>query len=96
MQFAFDIWKSSLAAGSKTPRHIHETEEVFILLKGKIKAIIGGKEVVCVAPATVICPAHIPHQLINIGDESSEQIVVLGINSKICDANEKEMTLPWR
>jgi len=92
----FEIWKSSLGVGAKTPRHVHETEEVFILLKGKIKAIIGDKEVHCTAPATLICPAHIPHQLINIGEESTEQFAVLGIDSTICDANEKELKLPWR
>ncbi len=92
----FEIWKSSLAVGSKTPRHVHETEEVFILLKGQIKAIIGEREVHCVAPATLICPAHVPHQLINVGDESTEQLAVLGIDSKICDADEKELKLPWR
>ena len=92
----FEIWKSNLGVGSKTPRHVHETEEVFVLLKGKIKAIIGEKELICTAPTTLICPAHIPHELINIGDESTEQFAVLGINSKICDVNDIEMKMPWR
>jgi quercetin dioxygenase-like cupin family protein len=92
----FEVWKSSLSVGSKTPVHVHETEEVFILFKGKIKAIVGDKELTCVAPATLICPAHVPHQLINIGDEASEQIAILGIDSTICDASEKKMKLPWR
>jgi len=92
----FEIWKSCLGVGARTPRHVHETEEVFVLLKGKIKAVIGDKEVLCTAPATLICPAHIPHELINIGNEATEQFAVLGVDSKICDANEKEMKLPWR
>jgi quercetin dioxygenase-like cupin family protein len=92
----FEIWKSSLGVGSKTPRHVHETEEVFVLLKGKIKAIIGEKEVVCTAPTTLICPANIPHELINIGDEPSEQFAVIGIDSKICDVHDNEMKMPWR
>lgn len=92
----FEIWRSSIAVGSKTPRHCHETQEVFILLKGEILAIIGDKEVRCVAPSTLICPANVPHQLINVGQEPTDQILVLGIDSKIFDMDGKEMQLPWR
>ena len=79
----FEVWRASIAVGSRTPRHVHETEEVFIVLKGKILAIIGDQEIECSAPATLICPANVPHQLINIGDEATDQILVLGIDSKI-------------
>ncbi len=92
----FEVWRASIAVGSRTPRHVHETEEVFIVLKGKILAIVGDEEVECIAPATLICPANIPHQLINIGDEPTDQILVLGIDSKICNAEGEEMQLPWR
>jgi quercetin dioxygenase-like cupin family protein len=78
----FEVWRASIAVGSKTPRHVHETEEVFIVLKGKILAIVGDQEIECTAPATLICPANVPHQLINIGDEPTDQILVLGIDSK--------------
>jgi quercetin dioxygenase-like cupin family protein len=92
----FEIWRSSIAVGSKTPKHSHETEEVFILLKGEILAVIGEREVRCSAPATLICPANIPHQLFNIGQDPTDQILVLGIGSKIFDVEGKEMELPWR
>jgi mannose-6-phosphate isomerase-like protein (cupin superfamily) len=92
----FEIWRSSLSIGSKTPKHAHETQEVFILLKGEILAVIGEKEVKCIAPATLICPANIPHQLFNIGKEPTDQILVLGIGSKIFDVEGKEIHLPWR
>jgi quercetin dioxygenase-like cupin family protein len=92
----FEVWRASIAVGSKTPLHVHETEEVFIVLSGKIRAIIGDEEFECIAPATLICPANIPHQLVNIGDEPTDQILVLGIDSKIHNASGQEMTLPWR
>lgn len=91
-----EVWRSSLAVGSNTPRHVHETEEIFVLLKGKLLAVIGDKQIYCEAPATLICPAEIPHQLFNIGDEPTDQIVALGIDSKILDMHGKEMKLPWR
>lgn len=92
----FEVWRASLAVGSKSPRHVHETEEVFIVLKGHILAIVGDREFHCIAPSTLICPANVPHQLINVGDEPSDQILVLGIDSKIADLEGHELTLPWR
>jgi quercetin dioxygenase-like cupin family protein len=92
----FEVWRASIAVGSKTPKHVHETEEIFIILKGEILAIVGDQEVHCKAPATLICPANIPHQLINIGDEPTDQILVLGIDSQISDTTGQVMTLPWR
>lgn len=92
----FEVWRASIAVGSRTPRHVHETEEVFIVLKGKILAIIGDQEIECIAPATLICPAGVPHQLINIGEEPTDQILVLGIDSDIKNMDGEVMNLPWR
>lgn len=92
----FEVWRASLAVGSKSPKHVHETEEVFIVLKGHILAIIGDEEFHCIAPSTLICPANVPHQLINVGDEPSDQILILGVDSKISDLEGKELHLPWR
>ena len=92
----FEVWRSSIAVGSRTPLHVHETEEVFVILKGHILAIVGGQEVHCIAPATLICPSNVPHQLINAGDEPTDQILVVGIDSKISTADGEVMTLPWR
>lgn len=92
----FEIWRSSWEVGGATPKHTHETEEIFIFLKGKGRAIIGDEEFYFEAPCTIICPAHVPHQLFNAGDEPTDSILVLGVGSKIVDANGKEMKLPWR
>lgn len=92
----FEVWRASLAVGSKSPRHVHETEEVFIVLKGHLLAIVGDQEYHCVAPSTLICPANVPHQIINVGDIPSEQILILGINSKIADLQGNTLHLPWR
>lgn len=92
----FEVWRASLAVGSRSPRHVHETEEVFIILKGHILAIVGDQEYHCIAPSTLICPANVPHQLINVGHEPSDQILILGIDSKISDLEGKELSLPWR
>ena len=91
-----EIWHSSIAVGSSTPRHVHESEEIFVILKGEILAVIGEEEVFCSAPATLICPADIPHQIFNVGAEPTDHFLVLRIDSKIHNAAGEEMNLPWR
>jgi mannose-6-phosphate isomerase-like protein (cupin superfamily) len=93
----FEVWRSSLPPGSRTPpHHVHDTEEVFIFLKGKGKAVVNGKETEFVAPCTVVLPAHVPHYYMNTGTEPTDAIVVIGIGSQIRDKDMKLMDLPWR
>ncbi len=92
----FEVWRTSWEVGGATPMHVHATEEIFIFLKGKGRAIIGGEEFEFEAPCTIICPANVPHQLFNAGDEPTDSILVMGVGSKIRDMNGKEMKLPWR
>jgi mannose-6-phosphate isomerase-like protein (cupin superfamily) len=92
----FEIWRSSVEPGGSTPLHVHDTEEIFILLRGKGKLIVGDRTVEFEAPATVIAPAFVPHQLVNTGDIPTDQIVVVGLGSEIKNEAGKVMDLPWR
>ena len=92
----FEVWHSSIAAGSCTPRHTHETEEIFIFFKGEGKAVVGDEEVFYKAPCTLILPAHVPHQIFNLGDEPTDHIAVLGCHSEIVSSSGMIMQLPWR
>lgn len=91
-----EVWKSSIAAHSCTPKHVHEVQEIFIFLKGEGKVEIDGKPFYFKAPCTVMCPANVPHQFFNTSDESSEQIVVLSLGSEIRTMTGQLMNLPWR
>lgn len=92
----FEIWRSSVPPGGKTPLHVHDTEETFILLRGKGKLLVGDSTIEFEAPVTVIAPAHVPHQLVNTGDVPTDQIVVVGVGSEITNAEGAVMDLPWR
>lgn len=91
-----EVWRSRVAVGSKTPLHTHESEEIFVFLKGQGRALIGDQEVEFRAPATVIAPAGVPHQFINTGAEATEAIVIVRLGSRIEDARGEPMNLPWR
>lgn len=92
----YEVWKTKWGVGASTPRHKHETDEIFIFLKGKGKVIIDDNETHFTAPCTIICPANAYHQFFNTGEEKTESIVVLGSKSTILDENETTMNLPWR
>lgn len=93
---SFEVWRSSIAAGSRTPSHTHETEEIFVVLAGQGRAHIGDQVFDFVAPATVIAPAGVEHFIENTGTSPTDSIVVVGLGSTIRNAEGDAMDLPWR
>lgn len=91
-----EVWRSSIAVGSRTPEHTHASEEIFVVLAGRGVLHVGERALAFEAPATVIAPAGVAHWVENTGDVPTDQIVVVGADSEIVDANQKVMTLPWR
>jgi len=91
-----EVWHSRIAPHSCTPLYQHETQEIFIFLKGEGKAIVGTEEIFFKAPCTLLLPPNIPHQIFNIGDEPSEQIVILKSEAGIYTMQGDPMQLPWR
>ena len=91
-----EVWRSSIAVGSRTPLHTHESEEVFIVLSGSGVLHVGEQTLPFTAPATVIAPAGIPHWVENTGPGPTDQIVVVPVGSTIKGADGRVMDLPWR
>lgn len=91
-----EVWRSSIAAGARTPVHTHDSEEVFIILAGRGVAHVGDQALPFEAPATLIAPAGVPHWVENTGTEPTDQIVVVRPGSAIKDADGQIMDLPWR
>lgn len=92
----FEVWRSNVAVGSATPAHRHSSEEVFVFLRGKVRARIGDEEFEFEAPSTLVAPANVPHQYWNIGDVETDAIVIIGIGSQIWNQSDELMELPWR
>lgn len=91
-----EVWRASIAPHSETPLHTHESEEIFVILKGEGVAIIGGKELPFAAPATLIAPAGVPHQVRNTGEQPTDHIVIVRAHSSIYGADRRTLDLPWR
>jgi len=93
---SFEVWRTSVAPGSATPPHRHESEEIFVFLSGSGRAQIGTQTLNFTAPATVIAPAGVTHQFFNTGSTPTDALVVVGVGSSIYDKDGHEMDLPWR
>lgn len=92
-----EVWKSSIAPGSCTPRHSHDCEELFVFIKGKGKVEYDHDGVVYYeAPCTLVIPMGVEHQIYNTGEEPTEHLVILGAQSKVLNVQGEEMHLPWR
>jgi mannose-6-phosphate isomerase-like protein (cupin superfamily) len=91
-----EVWRSSIAVGSRTPVHTHASEEVFIVLSGSGVVHVGEQALAFEAPATVIAPAGVAHWVENTGTVPTDQIVVVRPGSEIAGADGRVMALPWR
>lgn len=92
----FETWRTSVAVGSRSPVHSHDSEEIFVMLRGKGQLIIGGEPYDFEAPCTLIAPAKVQHQFINTGDVPTDAIVIVGIDSKIYAEDGETIVFPWR
>lgn len=69
----------NLPVGKRVPLHKHPTtDELFFVLKGKIKFKVGDKEIVAVPGDIVEGKMDIPHTFVNIGDEHAAFLSVKG------------------
>lgn len=91
-----EVWHSSIEVGSETPVHTHSHEEIVILLKGKLEAVVEDKHSVCEAPCTIILPALQKHILKNVGEVPTSHYLVMPAKSTISDSTGQDMQLPWR
>ncbi|MCD6574416.1 cupin domain-containing protein [Candidatus Aerophobetes bacterium] len=69
----------NLPVGEYVPLHKHPTtDELFFILKGKIKFKVGDKEFVAVKGDVVQGKMNIPHRFENVGDEPAAFLSVKG------------------
>jgi quercetin dioxygenase-like cupin family protein len=89
-----EVWRARMDAGSATPPHQHDHEEVVVVLSGRGRARIGDEEVTFGAGDTLILPAGKVHQIFS--ETASESIAVMPRRSTIRTPSGEVMDLPWR
>jgi quercetin dioxygenase-like cupin family protein len=89
-----EVWRARMDAGSATPPHQHDYEEVVVVLSGRGRARVGDEEVTFSAGDTLILPAGKLHQIFS--ETASESIAVMPLRSTIRAASGEVLELPWR
>lgn len=91
-----EVWQTWVAPGAGTPPHVHEGEEVVVVLRGRGELHVGDTVASFEGPCALIAPAGVPHQIINTGSEQVEAVAALPLRSKIATPDGEELVLPWR
>lgn len=69
----------NLPVGTRVPLHKHPTtDELFFVLKGKIKFKVGDTEIIAVPGDVIEGKMDVPHTFANIGDEPAAFLSVKG------------------
>ncbi len=74
----FVMGQSQVYPGGGIPRHAHENEEVYLILKGRAQMTVGDTTFEVAEGMAVYLPPHTPHELRNLG---GEDVVLLFVYS---------------
>ena len=89
-----EMWHGRMDAGSATPPHSHDTEEIVLFLKGSGRATVGDVEVRYRPGDTLILPPAQVHQIFAETDSEYVAAMPLGGTLKLPDGTP--LDLPWR
>ena len=89
-----EVWFGRMDAGSATPPHSHDTEEVVLFLKGSGRASVADREMHYQSGDTLILPAGQVHQIFSETDSEFVAAMPIGGTLKLPDG--AVIDLPWR
>jgi quercetin dioxygenase-like cupin family protein len=89
-----EMWVGRMEAGSGTPPHNHDTEEVVHILRGSGRALVAGREMHYRSGDTLILPAGHVHQI--FADTESEFVSAMPMGGTVTLADGTLIDLPWR
>jgi mannose-6-phosphate isomerase-like protein (cupin superfamily) len=91
-----ELWKQKVEPDAATPVHLHECEEVVVVLQGSGRLIMDGRISEFEANSTLIIPPDTVHQILNTG---REELFIIGcFNSSpvaVYSTDGEKIVLPW-
>lgn len=91
------VWQQSVAPGGATPPHRHDCEEAVICSGGIGELRLGDKVERFACDMTVVIPANVEHQIINIGRAPLQFVAIFSMSPvHACFPDGTAIELPWR
>lgn len=91
------VWQQSVAPGAATPPHRHDCEEVVICSGGTGELRLGEQAAQFSRNMTVVIPANVEHQIVNVGDEALQFVAVFSMSPvRAYFPDGTAIELPWR
>jgi mannose-6-phosphate isomerase-like protein (cupin superfamily) len=93
---SIELWKQTVEPNAGTPIHLHDCQEVVVILQGSGSVVMDGKKTDFAANSTLIIPPNTVHQIFNTG---SEEMLLIGcFNSSpvnVYSTDGEKIVLPW-
>ena len=89
-----EVWHGHMDAGSATPPHSHDIEEVVVFLAGTGRATAGSREVRYEGGDTLILPPFEVHQI--FAETASEFVSASPSGGTVRLPDGELLDLPWR
>jgi mannose-6-phosphate isomerase-like protein (cupin superfamily) len=94
---ALSVWRQSLAPKAATPPHRHDCEEVVIVTAGRGELVVGDRSFAFGPDSTVVVPANLDHQIVNVGDCALDVVAILSTaDVDVRHVSGAAMQLPWQ
>lgn len=87
-------WRGKLEADASSPPHIHDHEEVVVILAGTVKVKIGEEEHTLQAWDAFEMPPQTLHQVINGGEEMFDSVIAMHVGTTFMRSDGQENTPP--
>jgi quercetin dioxygenase-like cupin family protein len=78
---AIEVGKIRLAAGTKMAEHVHPEEQIFYVLRGRLRYRIGDVEDVAGPGDLIVMPGGVPHAGCVEGDGEAEFVEIKEIRA---------------
>lgn len=83
------------APGAANPPHLHDREEVTVVLSGSVRITTEKEEAELSAGDALIVPAHTVHQVQTVGDAEAEWLLAAPSGMRFLFADGREASPSW-
>lgn len=79
------VLESTAPYADSPPLHVHRTEdEIFYVLSGELRFVVGDEEVAASAGTTLLAPKGVPHTYVVTSEEGAKWLVITGRSDFEC------------